>query len=259
MRRNYKDKTVVITGASGGLGTELCLRFGAAGAKIVATDFNKTALTALTTKLNEQNIPNYSFVCNITDEAELKEHMNRRPPEFSSTYLLINNVGITHIERFKPEQTALVNKVLNVNVMGCVYMTAIVLEELKQNRGQILSLSSVAGFAPLLGRTAYSASKFALHGFFESLRTELVEYGVSVGMVSPSFIDTGLGEEKEKPKAKIGNNMTPDKAAQLIFDGAKSDNRVILIGRMAKVSWWLRKFAPRFYERKMIEKMKGIK
>lgn len=258
MGRNYQNKTVVITGASGGLGTELCLRFGAAGAKIVATDFNKAALTALNQKLKEKNIPHYSFVCNITDEAELKEHMNRRPPEFLNTYLLINNVGITHIERFKPEQTSLVKKIMDVNVMGCVYMTAIVLEELKKTSGQILNLSSVAGFAPLLGRTAYSASKFALHGFFESLRTELTAFGVTVGMISPSFIDTGIGEDKEKPKAKIGKVMTPDLAANLIFNGAKLDKRVILIGGTSKISWWLRKFAPKFYERKMIEKMKGI-
>ncbi len=256
--RSYRNKTVVITGASGGLGTELCLRFGAAGARIVATDFNKTALTALNVKLAEKNIPHYSFVCNITDEAALKEHMNRRPTEFLNTFLLINNVGITHIERFKPQHSALIKKILDVNVMGCVYTTAFLLEEIKQTRGQILNLSSVAGFAPLLGRTGYSASKFALHGFFESLRTELAEFGVSVGMISPSFIDTGIGEDKEKPKAKIGKVMTPDIAADLIFKGAEVNKRLILIGRTAKISWWLRKFAPRFYERKMSEKMKVI-
>jgi len=257
-RRTYQNKTVVITGASGGLGTALCLRFGAAGARIVATDFNKTAMRTLNTQLKAKGIPHYSFVCDITDEANLQAHMSRRPPEFSETYLLINNVGITHIERFKPEHTKLIGKILEVNVMGCVYMTAIVLKEIKQSAGQFLNLSSVAGFAPLLGRTGYAASKFALHGFFESLRTELAEFGVTVGMISPSFIDTGIGEEKETPKEKIGKVMTPALAAAQIFNGAELDRRVILIGRTAKLSWWLRKFAPKFYERKMIEKMKGI-
>jgi len=256
--RSYQNKTVVITGASGGLGTELCLRFGAAGARIVATDFNKAAMLELNEKLKAKGIQHYSFVCDITNETSLKENMGRRPAEFLNTYLLINNVGITHIERFKPQHTQLTKKILDVNVMGCVYTTAIVLEEIKQSSGQILNLSSVAGFAPLLGRTAYSASKFALHGFFESLRTELVEQGVSVGMISPSFIDTGIGEDKEKPKEKIGNVMTPDIAADLIFKGAENSKRVILIGGTARLSWWLRKLVPKFYERKMIEKMKTI-
>ena len=127
-------------------------------------------------------------------------------------------------------------------------------------------MSSVAGFAPLVGRTAYSASKHALHGFFETLRAELVETGTQVMMVCPSFIGnsyyTYLAQEEaeasaiHQPKKMIGQVMPPDKIAKQILRAANRNRDLLVLGRTGRLSYFFHRFFPRWYERIMTKKLK---
>ncbi len=258
-KRNFKDKVVVITGATGGLGKELCLRFGKAGAKIAALDLQGTPLSDLEKELASKNIKVFIAECDVTKEEDCKSAVLSARQNLGPIDVLVNNAGITHIERFIPEQTKIVKKIMDVNVMGCVYCAAAVLDDIIKNKGMFINLSSVAGFAPLVGRTGYSASKFALHGFFESLQAELKEDGVKVLMVCPSFINTGIGETEEKAKVKVGNYALPSDVANLIFVAAEQEKKQLITGTTGKLSWIIRKLAPGLYERLMIEKMKDVK
>jgi short-subunit dehydrogenase len=140
---------------------------------------------------------------------------------------------------------------------------------IKKSQGTIVVMSSVAGFSPLYARTAYAASKHALHGFFESLRSELVDDGVHIMMVCPSFIATqaktrsagdvssdGLsrpGSAKEQP----GNPMTADYVADKVLRAAYKKKTLLVIGRIAKLSWIISHLFPAFYEKKMLKNTKG--
>lgn len=258
-KRNFKEKVVIITGATGGLGKELCFRFGKAGAKIAALDLKGTPLAALEKELISKNIEVFTKNCDVTIEEDCKTAILSASQNLGPIDVLINNAGITHIERFRPDHTRIVKKIMDVNVMGCVYCAAAVLDDIIQNKGMFINLSSVAGFAPLVGRTGYSASKFALHGFFESLQAELKDDGVKVLMVCPSFINTGIGESVDNPKVKVGNYALPSDVANLIFNAAEKEQKQLITGNTGKLSWIIRKLAPGLYERLMIGKMKDVK
>jgi len=138
------------------------------------------------------------------------------------------------------------------------------LTTLKLNKGQIITISSVAGIAPLMGRTAYSASKHGLHGFFESLRTELYDSGVDISMVCPSFIDNGIKEKSEysinQEKVVSGASISPVTAANYILKNTRRNKRLILVGNTAKFSYFLHKWLPKVYEKVMIKRQKlGLK
>lgn len=127
----------------------------------------------------------------------------------------------------------------------------------------VVAISSVAGFGPLVARTGYAASKHALHGFFDSLRSELESDGVGVLLVCPSFIDTNIahnalsgdGGRAPQPPAAVGRRTTPDEVAVQIVRAVKRDRRLLLPDRISKASWLLSRAAPRFYARQMAKRL----
>ena len=137
------------------------------------------------------------------------------------------------------------------------------LPALRQARGLIVAVSSVAGYTPLIARTGYAASKHALHGFFESLRTELAPDGIDVMMVCPSFIATGIDRNALGPhggaathaQVVVGRRLQPDEVADRVFRGAERSRRLLLIGRTARTAWWVSRLAPSLYERIMARKL----
>ncbi len=127
----------------------------------------------------------------------------------------------------------------------------------------VIAVSSVAGFAPLIARTGYAASKHALHGFFDSLRAEVEPSGVKVLLVCPSFIQTGIeknalagdGGLARHPQSIVGGRATPEAMAERIFQAASREQRLLLPDRVSRLSWWVSRLAPRFYERLMVRKL----
>jgi short-subunit dehydrogenase len=125
-------------------------------------------------------------------------------------------------------------------------------------------ISSHAGYAPLLGRTAYSASKHALHGLFETLRTEVKDQGVHVMMVCPGFTKTSLqdralggnGEVTRHPQSKVGREDTPEHVAEKVFRGIIRRKRLLVLTPVGKTTYWLSRLAPGLYERIMARQLK---
>jgi short-subunit dehydrogenase len=154
---------------------------------------------------------------------------------------------------------------MDVNFYGAIHCTKAALPRLIERRGLVIAISSVAGYTPLIARTGYAASKHALHGFFESLRTELAPQGVHVMMACPSFIATqidrnalgGDGQPVRHAQVTIGRPLTPDAAAQQIVAGAARDRRLLLIGRTARIAWWVSRLAPALYEKLMARRLRG--
>jgi NAD(P)-dependent dehydrogenase (short-subunit alcohol dehydrogenase family) len=172
--------------------------------------------------------------------------------------VLIHAAGITSLGPFMDTPLEAFDRVLDVNVRGAVIVTAAALPGLIERGGRIGVLSSVAGFSPLLYRTAYAASKHALHGFFESLRVELADSGVSVTMICPSFVDTGI-ELRAAHRAAgetgswttTGKVMTPERLAGLIRTGVMGRRRLVLPSSTARSAYVLSRVGPALFERLM--------
>lgn len=257
----FHKKTVVITGAAGGLGSALCQRFGEAGAHILALDIDETGLQHLQDLLDTKGVSHETCVCDVTDLGAAQKTLARQP----GIDVLINNAGISHRSAFASTDLAVIRKVVDINFWGAVHCTQAVLPQLMQRRGQIIVISSVAGFSPLIARTGYAASKHALHGFFESLRSEIKTQGVDVMMVCPSFIATNIvrsalagdGQPVQHDQVRVGGQMQPAEAAERIFRAAAARKRLLILGKTGKLAWYLHKIAPTFYESMMAKRLRA--
>ncbi|WP_164931565.1 SDR family oxidoreductase [Longirhabdus pacifica] len=258
-----QHKNVLITGAAGGLGTELCFAFGSKGASIIAVDISLEKLESLQSQLKDNNIDCGVFLMDITDKSKCQETMAEIEKKYDSIDIVIHNAGISHRSPFIDTKLDVLHNVLDVNVIGAINLTHYTLPSVIKSKGTFIALSSVAGFAPLYGRTAYSASKHALHGFFETLRSEVEEYGVHVMLVYPSFIKTAivqnaLSGDGKKPLNQIktvGNVLTPDYVAACIVKGALKNKKRMYISPISKSSLWLSRFAPNMYSKIMKKKV----
>lgn len=265
MRRDVADKVVVITGAAGGLGQALARSFAAAGARIAALDRDAVGAEVLAAELRSDGRQALSLGCDVTDVVACERAMASVIETWGRIDVLINNAGISHRSAYIRTSPAVIRRVMEVNFFGSVHCTRAALNALRQSRGLIIVISSVAGFAPLIARTGYSAAKHALHGFFESLRTELVDDGVDVLMVCPSFIETGLdrnalggdGQPARHEKQIVGGRAQPEEVVAKILRAAQSGKHLLLPGRMAKLSWWVNRLAPGYYARSMARRLHG--
>lgn len=267
MKRNFKDKVLVVTGASGNLGRAICKQFAGVGMKIAALDINQISLDKLQVQLQKDGIEVLPIVCDITDKSSCKMAMDKVVGQWGRIDALANNAGITHIERYTEmnKDKEITRRVMEVNFFGAVNCTQACLGQIRKNKGFIVNISSVAGFAPLLGRTAYAASKHALHGFFESLGSELKEEGVHCLMVCPSFIQAppeakNASSEKNsiyQDKKTVGKTVSAEEIATDIYLYCQKNKPLLVSGKTGKMSYWLHRFLPRVYERVMIKNLKG--
>ncbi len=255
-----RGRHVAITGASGGLGRSLCRMLVAEGARVSALDLARSELDALALSNGGELL--HTHLLDVTDRERCEEVLGNVVAEGGPVDLLINNAGITHFSTVEDSRLETLHQVMAVNFAGAVNCTKALLPGLIERRGAIVAISSVAGFAPLYGRAAYAASKHALVGFFATLRAELEPRGVGVLIVCPSFIDTqadnpsgaalypGTGRPGQATRT-VGKAMSSDEAARAIVEAISRDRRFLLLGRVAKLSWWLSRLLPGVFERVM--------
>jgi short-subunit dehydrogenase len=174
---------------------------------------------------------------------------------FGRVDVLINNAGITQRSLFAEADIAQLRRVMDVNYLGAAQLTAAALPQLRKTRGVVAAISSVAGFAPLLGRSAYSASKHALHGFFDTLRCELEPQGVAVCLACPSFIATAIAESGAHARVAAGGESSPKNIAQAIVAAIERRQPLLLPDRTSRTAWWLQKLAPALYQRIMTRRI----
>ena len=265
MRRSFDGATVVVSGAGNGLGRALALRFARGGARIVALDRDTGAVAAVADELAQAGFEALGCSCDVTDAGACQAAIEATVARFGRIDVLVNNAGISHRSAFAATETAVLRRVIEVNLFGAINLTRPALPALKQAHGLIVAVSSVAGYTPLIARTGYAASKHALHGFFGSLRTELAPDGIDVMMVCPSFIATGIEKNALGPgggaathaQVVVGRRLQSDDVADRVFRGAERSSRLLLIGRTARIAWWVSRLAPSLYERIMARRLQG--
>lgn len=258
--RDYAGKVVVVTGAAGGLGHALCERFAAAGAHVAMLDLDGGTVGWAAERLPlAGNARAIGIACDVTNDDACKRAMQSVKDAFGGIDVLINNAGIAHRSLLSDTDTAVLRRVMEVNFFGAVHCTQAALSAIRRRRGQIVAISSIAGFSPLFGRTGYSASKHALHGFFDSLRSEVEDDGVDVSIVCPAFIATGIeraalggdGGPATLPRNAVGGEMRPDEMAHRIFSALSRRDRLVLPTFLARAAWWTSRLAPAYFARQM--------
>lgn len=262
---SFEGRTVLVTGAAGGLGRALALAFAEAGARIVALDRDAAGLEGLRAELESLGRDCLALPCDVTDATACEQAVAAGVARFGRLDVLVNNAGMSHRSGFAHTGLDVIRRVMEVNFFGAVNCTRAALPALVAARGLVIAISSVAGYTPLIARTGYAASKHAMHGFFDSLRSELEPQGVGVMIVCPSFIATridvnalgGDGAPVRHAQVTVGEPLAPDDVADTIFEGASRNRRLLLAGRTAKQAWWLSRLAPRLYDRLMSSRMRA--
>jgi len=247
-----KDKVVIITGGSSGIGKALAEQFGKNGSKILITGRNKTDLDQAVAELKNKGIQIASLVADASLEADNKRTATEALKLFGRIDILINNAGITMRALFEEVDMSVVKKVMDINFYGVLYATQACLPEIIKNKGSVVGISSIAGFRGLPGRTGYSASKFALNGFLEVLRTEMLYRGVHVLTACPGFTASNIRNraltkdgsvQGESPRDE-NKMMTAEECATHIYNSTLKRKNFLILTSQGKLAVWLNKWFP---------------
>ncbi|MCB9226725.1 MAG: SDR family oxidoreductase [Chitinophagales bacterium] len=257
MQMSLNGKVIVISGVARGIGKALVLEVAKHGMLVAGFDVRKQELDELQFVLNENKNDCLLECVNITNEQMCKQFIEAVVAKYGKIDILINNAGITHIAPEKETKPNDVEKLMQVNVLGLMYLSHYALPHIIKQKGTLVSLSSVAGYSPLLYRTAYAASKHAVWGYMNSLRAEMRDKNVKVLTVCPSFVATQLQENQQQYFTNNTNvALNSESVAKEILKAIIDKKELALIGKTAKQAYWLNRFFPKLYEKIMIKKTK---
>ncbi len=264
-KQPFKEKVVVITGGASGIGLALAEKFAREGAFIALVDMDKAALEEREKEFAGRGYRAVGIACDVTCREMCESTVEKILDLFGHIDVLVNNAGITQRSLFTKTRVEVFQKVMAVNFFGALYCTKAAIDSIVKRRGMIIVNESIAGMAPLLGRTGYSASKHALHGLFTSLRCELRHTGTHVMIVCPGFIKTNLqtralggdGNITNVPQSRVGKQDTPESAAEIIYNGAVKRKNLLVLTVMGKIGYWVSRITPGIYERIMTKQFKS--
>jgi short-subunit dehydrogenase len=253
----FKGKTIIISGIARGIGKALAIQAAKMGMHVAGLDLKQKDLDALEEELRKLNAHYYLEVVDIRNEEACKAFVKAARTKLGAIDILINNAGITHIAPEDETSVAETKNLMDVNFLGMVHLSHYALPDIINEEGSIAGVSSVAGYSPLIYRTAYAASKHAVYGYLASLRAELRDKNVQVLTICPSFVTTDLQEHQQK---YFNNNtdeaLSPSFVSNEIFEAIQERRDLSLIGKTAKRVYWLNRFLPGLYEKMMLRKMK---
>jgi NADP-dependent 3-hydroxy acid dehydrogenase YdfG len=198
-----RDKVVAITGASKGIGAELARQLAAKGASVVLAARGEKELEEVAEECRKLGAKVVTVKADVTQDRDCQAIVSGAVVAFGRLDVLVNNAGATMWARFEDiKDVSILKAIMDVNYMGAVYCTKHALPRLRETKGLIVGISSLAGRTGVPTRTGYSAAKHAMVGFFDSLRIELDGSGVAVTMIYPGFVATGIRENATGPDGK---------------------------------------------------------
>lgn len=249
----YAGKTIVVTGASSGIGKALCLALAPQRPRLVLAARDAPALQTVADECAARGAETLVVSADVASPEACRALVDRTLERFPTLDVLVNNAGMGMIARFEEvEDLAGYERLMRVNYLSCVYLTHAALPHLKKSRGQIVTVASVAGLTGVPSRTAYSASKHAVFGFFDSLRIELRDTGVSVTMVAPDYVLSEIhrralgpdGRPLGKTPLRESKIMTAEECAALMVEAMERRQRLLITSFRGKVGRFVRLFAP---------------
>ncbi len=246
----FKDKVIAITGGSEGIGKALVEELLIRGAKVATCGRNSTKLESLVLSCNTSSL--FTAVADVSKEDDCKKFIELSIQKFGGIHILINNAGISMRALFKDTDLTTLKNVMDINFWGSVYCTKFAISSVIERKGSIVSVSSVAGFRGMPGRSGYSASKFALNGWMESLRTELLESGVNVLWVCPGFTTSNirnvalnqLAQPQGESPMDESKMMSAEDCALHIIKAIEKRKRTLVLTFTGKQAVFMNKFFP---------------
>jgi dehydrogenase/reductase SDR family member 7B len=256
-----KDKVIIITGGSSGIGKALAAKFGGEGAKLVITGRKKDQLESAADELKSNGIAVTAVVADASVESDCARVVDITMKEYGRIDVLVNNAGISMRALFEDLQVEVFKKVMEVNFYGMVYTTKYALPHILRSQGSIVGIASVNGKRATPARSAYSASKFAMIGFLESLRSEVMDRGVHVLTVCPGFTASNIRKSALTATGRITGETPMDETEMMSAEDVADHVHHALIRRkrdvtltlQGKLAVWLNVFFPRWMDRKTLE------
>lgn len=258
-----KDKAVIITGASSGIGKALAKEFAAIGAKVVIAARNEKRLKEAEEEIKTISTDVISVKTDVSNEVDCKFLVQKAVDHFGKIDILINNAGISMRAVFNDTDLSVIKQLMDINFWGTVYCTKYALPYLLDSKGSVVGVSSIAGYKGLPGRTGYSSSKFAMHGFLETLRIENMKKDLHVLIACPGFTasnirNTALNEkgevQGESPRDE-GRMMSAEEVASRIVRAIVKRKDRLTLTSQGKLTVWLNKFFPKFLDKQVYNHM----
>jgi NAD(P)-dependent dehydrogenase (short-subunit alcohol dehydrogenase family) len=254
----FKDQVVIVTGSSSGIGWELALQLADQGARLVLAARRAEKLAELAEKCRARGGQVLAVPTDVTRSNACRILIEQAAAAYGRIDMLVNNAGSTMWARFdEVTDLTIFEKIIQVNYLGSLYCTYYALPHLKSSRGRIVAVSSLTGKAGVPTRSGYAASKHAMAGFFDSLRIELEGSGVTVTVVYPGFVATGVQARAYGPDGTpLGRNplqvdqvMSTEECARLILRAAARRRREEVMTLRGKLGQWLKLIAPGLVDR----------
>jgi NAD(P)-dependent dehydrogenase (short-subunit alcohol dehydrogenase family) len=250
---SFAGKTVLITGASTGIGRALALALAAQGAKLALNARDLAPLALTVQACTARGAAALAVPGDVAQQQDCARLVAQTLARFGGLDVLVNNAGITMWSRFDAlSDCSTFARLMATNYLGAVYTTAAALPHLKASRGLIVAVASLAGLTGVPERTAYAGSKHAMVGFFESLRIELAASGVGVTIIAPDFVVSELHRRALGPDgAPLGRTpmqeahiMSAERCAQLILAAMQRRRRLLITSARGRLVRWVRLVAP---------------
>ncbi|HEX2684318.1 MAG TPA: SDR family oxidoreductase [Ferruginibacter sp.] len=246
----FKNKVAVVTGGSDGIGKALVDALIHMGAKVATCGRNQDKLYGL--QMLHSGKPLHTMVADVSNYNDCRNFIESTIQVYGGIDILINNAGISMRALLKDLDVAVIEKVMDINFKGTLYCTKLALDSIIQRKGTIVGVSSIAGYRGLPGRSGYSASKYAVHGFLEALRTEMLDSDVHVMWVCPGFTASNIrnaalnkkGTSQGESPMDEGRMMSAEKCAEYILKAIEKKKRTLVLTFKGKQTVFLNKFFP---------------
>jgi short-subunit dehydrogenase len=258
-----KDKVVVITGASSGIGKALALEFAKRNATIVLAARDIEKLSKLEEVLKSFGTPVISVKTDVRVEADCRNLIEKAIEAYGRINVLVNNAGISMRASFAEVDLKVLQSLMNTNFWGTVYCTKYALPHLLKVKGSLVGVSSIAGYKGLPGRTGYSASKAAMQAFLEVIRLENIKKGLHVMIACPGFTASNIrftaltkdGSQQGETPRDEEKMMTAAQVAKRIANGVIRKRRTVIMTFEGKATVLLNKFFPKLLDRMVYNKI----
>ncbi|HTC01422.1 MAG TPA: SDR family oxidoreductase [Ferruginibacter sp.] len=250
MSNFFNNKVVAITGGSDGIGKALIDILLPLGAKVATCGRNQDKLQTLQSQYPGNSL--LTIVADVSNYDDCKNFIDSTIQTFGGIDILINNAGISMRALLKDAEVDVIKKVMDINFYGTVNCTKLALDSIIKRKGTIVGMSSIAGYRGLPGRSGYSASKFAVNGFLEAIRTELIDSDVNVMWACPGFTSSNIrnaalnskGQTQGESPMDESKMMSAEECARHILTAIEKRKRTIVLTFQGKETVWLNKLFP---------------
>lgn len=249
----FKGLVCIITGASSGIGRELAYTWASQGASLVLAARNEKRLTEIAKECKARGGQAHIVLTDVAEQEACKHLVEETIRTFGRLDILVNNAGISMYALFDElDDLSAMDKIMKINFYGSMYCTFYALPHLKASKGRIVGISSLTGKTGVPTRSVYAASKHAMAGFFDSLRLEMTDHGVSVTMIYPGFVQSEVrsraigtdGQSLGSSTAQEEKAMTAEACAQIISKATAHRKREVVMTARAKLGLWMKLIAP---------------